>query len=137
MFNISKFFQPAYLFDLRPGIDPLTLQLILIIFIAMLIVAIVCKIVMLRKQWQGYQLKLGQKYFFFLISLGIAGLMIAFFRYERTPLLSARFWLPIWLIWAIVWLALILKYQLKVVPEAKKRLENKQLFQKYLPKKKK
>ena len=68
--------------------------------------------------------------------MGLIGEVIVWFRYERVYVLSARFWLLVWLIGLVVWLAFILKYQLKVIPQARAKLQKTQDFNKYLPKKK-
>jgi hypothetical protein len=50
--------------------------------------------------------------------------------------LSARFWSIAWIIGFGVWFYFILKYQLRVVPMARKQAEERKMFNKYLPKKK-
>ena len=136
MFDLIKFFQPDYLFDFRPTVSQSSLEIMLSFFTAFLLAGIILKIIGWKKNWRGYQLKLTQKYFSFFIALGLLGLLLIFFRYEQSMILAARFWLVVWSLLAVGWLILILNYQLKALPEAKKQSAERKLFQKYLPKKK-
>ena len=135
MFSPSKFFNPPYLFELRPYTYPETIKLMLIFFVMMAIVGVALKIWQKTKKLEKYHEKLLQKYFSFLMIMSVWGFLITWLRYERVHILSARFWLVIWLAAAGWWLYTIIKYQLKVVPQAQKQAENRKMFQKYLPKK--
>jgi beta-lactamase regulating signal transducer with metallopeptidase domain len=68
--------------------------------------------------------------------MGLWGLIITFTRFEYVNFFGARFWQIIWLIVFIAGIYPIIKYQIKVVPEAKKRANERRAFTKYLPKKK-
>ena len=48
--------------------------------------------------------------------MGILGLMLFFFSFEEIPLLGARFWYLIWALGVGVWVALIVRYVVKVIP---------------------
>jgi hypothetical protein len=136
MFSPIKFFQPAYLFDLRPFTYPQTIKIMAIFFVLMLIVGVVLKFGRKIKNTEKFEIKLLDKYSVLLISMAISGLIITWLKFERVHILAARFWLVIWAGVFVACLYPILKYQLKVVPEAKKHAKEKKLFQKYLPKKK-
>ncbi len=70
------------------------------------------------------------------LSMGIAGLVIFFFAFERLPFLSMRIWFVAWLIGAIVWVVFIVKYFIKTVPQEKRKIKDKENLQKYIPGKK-
>lgn len=135
MFDIVKFFQPAYLFEYRPFTTNSTIKIMAIFFIAFIIFGIALKIYQRTKKLEKYQEKLLEKFISFFSVLGFLGLIITWTRYERVLLFSSRYWLIVWLITLLIWLYPIIKYWVKVVPEARKHTEEKKLFQKYLPKK--
>lgn len=136
MFDVIKFFKPAYLFDLRPYTTPGTIKSMLIFFAIMIAIGLAAKIFQTAKKLEKFQSKMLEKIISFFIVLGAVGLGLAWLRYERVQILSGRFWLVVWLIIAALWLYPILKYWIKIAPEAKKRSEEKKLFTKYLPGKK-
>lgn len=136
MFSPFKFFQPAYLFELRPYTYPQTIKAMLIFFGLMIVVGVGLKIYKETKKLEKFQNKLLERYFSLLTTMGIIGVLIVWLRFERVNLLASRFWLLIWVIILLIWLYPILKYQLVVAPVAQKRAIEKKLFQKYLPKKK-
>lgn len=133
--DIIKFFTPAYFFNLRPAIALNTVYFLLIIFGALIVLAIAVKIIQKTKKRKPFSVRLLNKYFSWLITMGIIGEAMVWLRYERAPILSARFWLAIWLLGFILWLIYILEYQFRVVPQAKKQLAQKQIFNRYLPRK--
>lgn len=135
MFSPIKFFNPTYLFELRPYTYPSTIRLMLIFFVIMLIVGIALKLIQKFKPLQKYQEKAIKKYASWLLFMSSWGLLLTWFKYERIQVLAARFWLVIWLVITIGWLVKIYFYQNKTLAQAKKQAENRQLLKKYLPKK--
>lgn len=136
MFNPIRFLDPARLFEMRPYTYPQTIRLMLVFFLILAVIAVGIKIWEIYKKPNGYLKKLGSKYISFLAWMSAFGLIMVLARHERAPLISARFWLLVWLILAVWWLYRIIRYQIKTVPEAKRRIEQKKQFIKYLPKKK-
>ncbi len=136
MFSPINFFQPAYLFELRPYTYPQTIKAMLIFFGLLIVVGVGLKIYKETQKLEKFQTKLLERYFSLLTTMGIIGILIVWLRFERVTLLAGRFWLVLWVILFAVWIYPILKYQLKVAPAAQKRANEKKLFQKYLPKKK-
>lgn len=136
MFNPMRFFDPARLFEMRPYTYPQTIKIMLAFFLILAIVAIGIKIWEVYKKPSGYLKKLGDKYISLLGWMSGFGLVMVLAKNERAPLISARFWLIVWALVAAWWLISIIRYQLKIVPEAKKQIEQKKQFMKYLPKKK-
>ncbi len=136
MFDLIKFLQPAYLFELRPFTTWNTIESIMVFFGLIVLAGIIIKIYKEIKKGEKFQAKLLEKIISLCIVMGVLGILLTWLRYERVQILSARFWLIVWLIVTLIWLYPIVKYYLKVVPEAKKRSEEKKLYSKYLPKKK-
>ncbi len=135
MFSPIKFFNPAYLFELRPYTYPSTIKLMLIFFVVMLGIGIVLLLLKKFKKLEKYQEKAIKKYSSWLIWMSACGLLLTWFKYERVQILAARFWLVVWLMVTIGWLAKIYLYQNKYLAQAKRQSENRQMLKKYLPKK--
>jgi len=108
----------------------------LILFAVFCVAGIIIKIAQKIRKIESIEAKLLHKYFVCFLTMGFVGLVIVGLRYETVYILSSRIWLLIWLLGFLIWLGFIIKYQYKVVPQAKKQLEQKKLFAKYLPKKK-
>ena len=134
--DIAKFFNLPRLLDLRPAIALNTVYFLLAVFAVLIIIATIIKIIKKTNKGDGFRQKLLEKYSVALFWLGVFGLILTWFRYERVNILSARFWLLVWFVGLIVWLAFVLKYQFKTVPAARQQLQKTQEFKKYLPKKK-
>lgn len=134
--NLLRLINPTYLFELRPYSQPANLKYGAVFFALMIIIGIIIKIYKEIKAQEKFQAKLLERYFSLLTTMGILGIALVGFRYERVQILSARFWVIVWLLALIIWLYPILKYQIKVAPQAKKQAEERKQLQKYLPKKK-
>ena len=134
--DFTNFFKLERFLNLRPAIQLNTVYFLLVVFGAVLVAAIIFKIIQKVTSGDSFYKSLLQKYFVVFLTLGLIGLALTWFRYERVYVLSARFWLLVWLIGLVVWLAFVLKYQLKTVPRARTKLQKSKEFNKYLPKKK-
>ncbi|NCN07744.1 protein BatD [Candidatus Falkowbacteria bacterium] len=134
--NFVKFFTPERFFHLQPAVSLNTVYFLLVVFGILLGLAIGVKIAKKKTQKDTFYKILLQKYFVMLMTTSVIGLFLVWFRYERAFFLSARFWLLVWFIGFVAWLVVILKYQFKVIPEAREKLQKTQEFNKYLPKKK-
>lgn len=135
-FDLTNFFKLERFFSLQPAIALATVYFLLKIFGALLVLALIIKIISKITKGDSFSKQLWHKYFVFLLTMSLSGLFLVWFRYERAYFLSARFWLLVWLIGFIVWLFYILKYQFKVMPQARAQLQKTQEFNKYLPKRK-
>lgn len=60
------------------------------------------------------------------------GLLILFFNYERIPLMSARFWLILWVIEMAIWIYFIVK-GIKTLPQKQEETQREKEYKKYLP----
>lgn len=136
MLNSINFFNFAKLLEMRPYTHPRTIKMLLVFFLILSIIAIGIKFWEIYKKPSGYLKKIGNKYISLLGWMSAFGLIMVLAKNERAPIISARFWLIIWLIVFIWWLCRIIHYQIKITPEAKKQIEQKKQFTKYLPKKK-
>lgn len=136
MIKLINFFNPTRLLEIRPYTQPQTIKIMFGFFLFLGIIAIIIKLWEFYQKPTGYLKKLVNKYINFFGWLSFLGLFIVLARHERAPFISARFWLIIWIIIAIWWLYKIIKYQIKIVPEAQKQIEQKKQLQKYLFKKK-
>lgn len=136
MFDPLKFFRPEYLFELRPFTAPGTIKAMMVFFALLVVIGIALKLYKETQRLEKYRGSLLEKLSSFFISLGVIGIGLSWLRYERVQILSARFWLIGWLILAGCWLYPIIKYWLKIVPQARKRSEEHKLYNKYLPGKK-
>ncbi len=135
-FNLASFLKLERFLDLRPAISLTSVYFLLEVFGALVVLAILIRIIQKVSQKDSFYKSLLQKYFVMFLTMGLAGLFLVWFRYERAYFLSARFWLLVWLIGLVVWLVFVLKYQFKVVPQAREKLQKTKEFNKYLPKKK-
>lgn len=71
-----------------------------------------------------------------LITMGLVGLLMRGFDYERVYLLSMRFFYVIWLLAAGVWGWTIYIYATKTVPAIRAKQAEREQHEKWLPKKK-
>lgn len=134
--DFTSFFKLERFFNLRPAIQLNTVYFLLAVFGLALLVAVILKIIQKTTHGDSFRKNLLQKYFTVFLTMGLIGEVLVWFRYERVYFLSARFWLVVWLIALITWLAWVLKYQLKTIPQSRANLQKTQEFNKYLPKKK-
>lgn len=134
MINYLKyFFNLNHLLNLRP--EPLHHSAItagLIIFGAMVVFAIACKIAS-RKTKDGLKIKGYRKLFNLFLAMGLIGFVYLFFAWQGIVLLSSRLVLLTWLVITLIWLLFILKYLLLEVPKTRKQIQTRRQFEKYLP----
>ncbi|MEK7653156.1 MAG: hypothetical protein AAB358_01595 [Patescibacteria group bacterium] len=133
--NFFKFFEPARFFEARPAIAMSTVYFLIAAFGLVIVVGFIIKIFQKAKKREHFFDKLLKMYFSCLVAMGLIGLVLVWFRYERAIVLSGRPMLLLWLVGLFTWLAYILKYQFKVVPKALQEAEKKKIFNQYLPKK--
>lgn len=135
--DLISFFKPGRLFDLQPGnLSHGMLIFLSVVFSILVVAGVAVKIYRQLAKKDNCTNKLLNKYFGLLLTMGILGLVWVWFRDERVNFLSARFWLVIWLAGLIIWLAMIIKFQTKTIPEIRRNIEKKKELARYLPKKK-
>ncbi len=117
-------------FTLRPeALTPLAQQCFIWLLVIFAVIAVLIAII---KRRGGVYRGLFNRLYGFFLSNAVIGLIILFFNYELVPFFSARFWLGLWALVMILWLALILK-KLKTIPLQKKQKEQEQELKKYIP----
>ncbi len=112
--------------------EGIVLNALLVIFIAFLILFPLLRFVGAKK---GALLK---KRLFrlssFCLALGLTGLALLFFNYEKATLLGSRIWFLVCGLGFLVWLGFILRDIFVHLPREKKTISEKEKFAKYLPK---
>ena len=128
---MSKFFDPIFWFNQRPGeLIPLWKNALIAIVISSFVLA---AIIFILKKRAGVYRKLLERIFNFLTANFFIGLFLFFFNRELVPMLSSRFWYLLWVIGMIIWIFFIIRYSL-TIPARKKEIEKEKEFQKYIPK---
>jgi glucan phosphoethanolaminetransferase (alkaline phosphatase superfamily) len=119
-----------YWFSVNPGsLNSSGLNLLIIIIALLFLISIVS--IILKRKRSLYRGAFNSIYNFSIANF-IIGLLFLFFHYENIPFFTARFWLAIWAIGLVVWLAFIGK-KIKKIPEKRKEIEKEQEKKKYLP----
>lgn len=117
-------------FALRPeSLIPSIQKSFAVLLIAFVVIAF---FMLLAKKRSGIYRGFFKRLYTFFLSNAIIGGILFFLNYEMVPFFSARFWIAIWGITMLVWLALILK-KLRVIPIQKKKQEQDKELKKYLP----
>lgn len=128
---MSNFFTPSYWFNMNPGSLDTKFLIAFAIFLLVLFVMIFALMVM-KKTQSGAFFKVYDRLQGFAIGNFIIGLFLLFFTSQLVPVLSSRFWFLLWLIGMGVWLWFISQHVVKI-PEMKKKREEEEEFQKYIP----
>lgn len=125
------FFNPSHLFSLRPPAMQLRVIIILaVIFGVFVVLGIIFNFL---KTKDSLRIKGYKRLFYLFLTMGVLGYVYLFFAWQGAALLSARFWLLIWLIATLVWLGFILKYLVIEAPKKRKEIDRKRDFEKYIP----
>lgn len=85
-----------------------------------------------NKAIDGYTRNLYRKLMDMLVTMGGIGIILTFFYYEGAYIMSAKFWLGVWLIALLGWLIPIIKYYRSIAAKRDQRQKMKK-FKKYLP----
>ena len=138
MFDFQPLITLSFWFDRRPPImEEFFSQLFFYTFGALVVLALIITVIVKKKKKEDPWVAKGfQKISSWCLTMGIFGLVIFFFSYERIPLLSMRIWFVVWLIAAIVWLVFIIKFFIKVIPREKAKIKEQEKKKQYLPGKK-
>lgn len=134
---ISKYIPPlAYWFDIAPPpLQGWTFVLPLFIFIIVFIGGLAAKI--MASRMSDFKLR---TIFFKFGSLGwvmgLSGVLLIFFEFERVALLRMRIFFIAWMLVAIIWTAAIVIDLKKELPSRLEKIKEFMAKKKYLPKKK-
>jgi amino acid transporter len=132
--NLEKLFDLRFWFALRPEIlGPRAVRFLIVVFGAILVAALVLKIVASMKKKNPPLAKLFRKLQRLFLTMGLLGFVLLFLSYEQIYLLGSHFWYLLWLIGFLTWLGFIIYYLVVKMPKEKDELEKKKRFEKYLP----
>ena len=67
------------------------------------------------------------------VAMGLSGLVLFFFRQQSAPILGWRIWFLVWVVVLVIWIAMILRYYFKRVPQIRAEHAERQQKEKYLP----
>lgn len=127
MINLLTF---KYWFDSQPESFVLLGKIVFIAFLVLLLVAGIVFLIYRKKNASKKVLFNSLSDFCF--SNLLVGIIFLFLNYQQVQVLSARFWLLIWLIVMIIWLINISKKIKKIVGHREDRKKREE-FKKYLP----
>jgi hypothetical protein len=130
--DLGKLFSISYIFESTPNSEGLYHYLA--IFFGLEIVGALAIAIFGRRKSPTKKVKSG--FFSLLLTTGIIGLSLIFFRWQAIPYLGSRLMLVILFLILICWAAFIFWYWLIILPEELAEVREQQRFQKYLPKKK-
>lgn len=120
----------SYWFELIPGPLGKTGE---IAFITLLLLFLLSSIVaMIYKRKGGLYKKTLTRLYNFSISNFVIAVILLFLRYEVVPFLSARFWIALWFITAVIWLYVIF-LPVKELKGKKEEEKRKKEINKYIP----
>lgn len=129
---LQYFLNPSHLFSLRPPLMTSRAVIILaVIFGLCIVTALVLKFVL--KTTDSFKIKSQRKAVSMLGTMGILGYVYLFFAWQGAALLSARFWLLLWLAVLLVWAGFIIKYLKFEAPKKRAEIDKQRQFQKYIP----
>ena len=135
---IQTFLQPSFWFSLQPAeVGGWIGTSIFVIFLLMGIAGVVARIVAAQKLDDRYMRMMGNRFGTLLITMGMLGVVLYFFSFERIRLFGSRFWYLLWLIGLIVWIVLLVRYMKKNIPAMKEQAEARFEKRKYFPPRKK
>ncbi|MBI5369649.1 hypothetical protein HZA85_00435 [Candidatus Uhrbacteria bacterium] len=132
-----SFLSPGYWFSLRPAlVGGLTGNIIFSAFVILFVLGIVSRIVAKQKSQERFVRDLGARAGSLLATMGLLGVLLYFFSFERIPMLGARFWYLFWVIGAIVWIIFLVRYARVTLPQRQQRDQERAQLRRYLPTKK-
>ncbi|AKM82472.1 MAG: hypothetical protein UT28_C0001G0679 [Berkelbacteria bacterium GW2011_GWE1_39_12] len=127
---MGKLFRPDYIFSATPPANGLYIYL-LIVFGLMIVIAIL--LAFFKSKLEKIYLKLQNRIFNLLLTLGIIGLFFVLFRYEQIPYFGSRLMILLLLLTFLFWGGWIAFYWIFEIPQEKLEARKKQKFIKYLP----
>ncbi len=133
---MNKLLTLDYWFLLNPGEWQDLRFFVLGLGIFFIITPIIVKIVTKLKNVSGIRAGLINRLVSCFITVGFLELILWFFREQRVPFFSARFWQLLLLLITIVWFGFIIIAYLKRKPLEKEAKAKAIVYDKYLPKKK-
>lgn len=112
-------------------------RFLLVLVVACTVVGIVTAVIRSRPGFDKWMRRGLSKIAALMITMGLAGLLLYAFSYERIPYLSMRVWWIAWLLIVAVWVWFVARYFRIDIPAARKQRIEREQFEKWLPKNKK
>ena len=132
---LKKLIDANFLLNDQPASDFNSLIPLIAIFAGLIILGIVSIVIFKNLDSASAKIKKGINSW--MISLGILGFIIVFFRWQQSSFLSKNFALElIGFIW-FIWLIVIMVYMFFKYPNEKYSIQEKKRIEKYIPKAKK
>jgi len=134
--DLSKLLNWSYLLERYPivGFSWTMRIILLIVFIGAIVIGIYAARKLTKSS--GLFKKLWTKLQLWGWTIGLIGLALFFFREVRAIYLGARIWMLLWIIFAFIWLAFIIKYWKKEIPKKEEIKKTEEEFNRWLPKRK-
>lgn len=130
LFMPDNFFTTEYLFATVAPTNKITFFVLLGAFVVFIVLAYLTSISKkMHKQLKAWV-------FNYFLTLGVAGVIVSFFRSQSIPYVGSRLAMLIIILIAIIWYFAIVFYTLFKMPSEVKMTKNEEIYQKYLPKKK-
>lgn len=136
--DFVQLIQPGYWLTLDPPVvSGLGGNLLFGAFVLFFIFGVIARVVAANRTHDPYVQKIGQRVGVFLVVMGLLGVILFFFSYERVQLFGARFWYPAWMMGVLVWIWFILRFIKRDIPFMRAQEQERKFVSKYLPSKKK
>lgn len=119
--SFTSFFHASYWFAVPTSISDTALVILLVFFCLLVVIGVALKSVTSKDKLEHFSAKVMGRWGSWSTVMGFLGLLHVFLRYERTIILSYRFWLGLWLLCALFWAYRIFIYQTKKIPELRAR----------------
>ncbi len=110
-------------------------QVVFGIFLIMFVMGIVSRIVASNRGEDKYIQAIGRRLGSMFITMGLLGVLLFFFGFERIEFFGGRFWYPVWFVGLLVWVFFILRFVRLDVPAMRQHDLFRKARSKYMPKK--
>lgn len=100
-----------------------------------LIISFILSIIAKRNQNESK--KVQNRVVYLLLVTGIVGLILIFLRWQSIPYLGSRFMIYLLGVMIVTWIIKIILYRVRVLPRERIKKQEKENFEKYLPRPKK
>lgn len=136
--DFATLIQPSYWLTIQPpqvvgGLGSFVFGFFVLCFV----VGIVSRIVASNRSQDRYIEELGKRVGALFVTMGLIGILLFFFSFERIQFFGGRFWYPLWLIGTIVWAYFIFRFAKNDIPKMRNRDMRRRAVNKYMPARKK
>lgn len=109
----------AWWFGTIPLYSASTLRVYFVTFLSLVIIGALVRMLSKRRLTDRLQLEATKRSASLLVVVGVLGLWYWFVAGQQVPFLSARFWLPVLVLFSLLWLASIVRYICVDVPRVR------------------